>query len=127
MAVARLVLGGERIMTKLIAAVVIALAIAFLLFRPSGKNRIDGASARQLVKDGAVLLDVRTPGEFAAGHLEGAINIPVQDLGKRMTELKDKNKTVVVYCRSGARSASAAATLESAGYTTRDLGPMSAW
>ncbi len=114
-------------MTKLIVAVVITLVLAFFLFRPSSKNRVDGAQAKQLVKDGAVLLDVRTPGEFASGHIDGAINIPVQELGGRLGELKDKNKTVVVYCRSGARSASAAATLEAAGYTTRDLGPMSAW
>jgi phage shock protein E len=114
-------------MTKLIVAVVIALVLAFLLVRPSGKNRVDGAEARRLVEQGAVLLDVRTAAEFGGGHIQGAINIPVQELDARLADVGDKDKTVIVYCRSGARSARAAATLEAAGYTVRDLGSMAAW
>jgi len=58
----------------------------------------------QLVADGALLLDVRTPGEFADGHVQGALNVPVQVLESRIAEL-DPARPVVVYCRSGNRSA----------------------
>jgi rhodanese-related sulfurtransferase len=87
-----------------------------------------GAEARRLVGAGAVLLDVRTPEEFADGHVDGARNIPVQGLAGRLAEVGDKGTPVVVYCRSGGRSATAARMLKGAGYTTVfDLGPMSAW
>jgi rhodanese-related sulfurtransferase len=84
--------------------------------------------AHQWVESGARLVDVRTPDEYAAGHIEGAVNIPVQELPGRVDELAPKDAPVVVYCRSGARSASARRTLEAAGYTkVLDLGPMSRW
>lgn len=116
-------------MTKLLVAVFAALALAFLLLRsPRAGTRVDGAEARRLVSDGAVLLDVREPEEFAAGHLEGAINIPVDELGSRVGELGAKDRAVVVYCRSGRRSADALGTLKAAGFAGAvDLGPMSAW
>lgn len=88
------------------------------------------ASPRQdphaMVAEGATLLDVRTPGEFSSGHLEGAVNIPVQELDRRIDEIPTDH-SVVVYCASGMRSANAARTLRSRGYTVHDLGPMSAW
>lgn len=84
--------------------------------------------AHQIVEAGARLVDVRTPEEFDAGHIDGAVNIPVQDLPARMDELGRKDEPIVVYCRSGARSGSAKRTLEAAGYTkVVDLGPMSRW
>lgn len=82
--------------------------------------------AHELVDEGATLLDVRTPGEFASGHVEGAVNIPVQELGARMAEVP-RDRPVVVYCHSGARSASAAERLSSDGYEVLDLGAMSNW
>lgn len=110
---------------KLIAVVAL-LAIAYLLFAPKGD--IDGAEARRLVKEGALLLDVRTPEEFAAGHLPDALNIPVQELEQRIAELGPKQKSVVVYCRSGNRSGRAARLLKREGYpAVRDLGGMSRW
>jgi len=83
--------------------------------------------AHELVGAGALLLDVRTRGEFASGHLQGAVNIPVQELGARSRELPGKDRPVVVYCRSGARSAAAAEELGRLGFSTHNLGPMSAW
>lgn len=86
---------------------------------------------RELVARGAPLIDVRTPEEFAAGHVEGAVNIPVDQIGDRLTEIKNlvagKNDTLVIYCRSGNRSAHAARTLRAEGYEVIDFGPMSAW
>jgi|LauGreDrversion4_2_1035121.scaffolds.fasta_scaffold434854_2 rhodanese-related sulfurtransferase len=90
-------------------------------------GRIHGERAEALVKEGALLLDVRTPAEFAAGHLDGAINIPVQVLKRRVAEVP-KDRVVIVYCRSGARSAHASRLLLSEGHTTLyDLGPMRAY
>ena len=58
---------------------------------------------RQLVEQGALLLDVRTPAEFSEGHVPHATNIPVQELGARLGEVGPKTRPVVVYCRSGGR------------------------
>jgi len=76
----------------------------------------------------ARLVDVRSAGEYASGHLDGALNVPVQDLAKRMEELGDKTKPVVLYCASGMRSASAAGMLRRAGFAdVHDLGAMARW
>jgi rhodanese-related sulfurtransferase len=70
-----------------------------------------------LQKNGAVILDVRSQGEFASGHIEGAINIPVDVLTQNLFKLKDKNKTIIACCASGMRSASATSILKANGYT----------
>lgn len=76
---------------------------------------------------GHVLLDVRTPSEFASGHITGAINIPVQELQTRLNEVSS-DVPIVVYCRSGNRSASASQILSEAGYTPIfDLGGTIQW
>ncbi len=69
-----------------------------------------------------LLIDVRTPGEYAGGHLEGAMNINWldADFKARAGEL-DKGKTIYVYCQKGGRSAKAAAVLDSMGYNVVDL------
>lgn len=92
------------------------------LFRPSGP----AVDHRALVRDGATLVDVRTDDEFRAGHVEGARNIPVHEIEQRWSEIP-KDRKVVVYCRSGGRSASAAAALQRRGYEVVDIGPMHAW
>lgn len=92
------------------------------LFSPS-RPAVDH---RALVRDGATLVDVRTDDEFRAGHVQGARNIPVHEIEQRMSEIP-KDRKVVVYCRSGGRSASAAAALQRRGYDVVDIGPMQAW
>jgi phage shock protein E len=87
---------------------------------------VAGALAKDLVARGALLLDVRTAAEYAAGHVAGAINIPVDDLSSRLGEI-DPGRPIVVYCQSGARAARATQTLCDAGYKVYDLGPMSNW
>lgn len=68
------------------------------------------------VKDrGAVILDVRTVGEYADCHVKGSINIPLDQLPKKLNKLP-KNKPVIACCASGARSGSAVAFLKSQGY-----------
>ncbi len=79
-----------------------------------------------LVAAGGTLLDVRTQAEFDARHLDGALLIPVDELGSRIAEVPT-GQPVVVYCRSGARSARAATMLREAGYEVHDLGSIDNW
>lgn len=71
---------------------------------------------KQLVQDGAVILDVRTREEFNGGHIKGAINIPVQNLPSGDLSALGKDKVVITCCASGMRSASAKSILASRGY-----------
>jgi rhodanese-related sulfurtransferase len=67
----------------------------------------------------ALILDVRTAEEFAAGHVPGAVNIPHTQVGARLTELgDDRARPVVVYCESGRRAGMAADVLLNDGYTS---------
>lgn len=74
------------------------------------------ASIEDKIKAGALVIDVRTPEEFQDEHFDGAVNIPVEDVMRRLSEFGDKSKPVVVYCATGSRSAYAARFLRSAGY-----------
>lgn len=70
----------------------------------------------QLMKAGAIILDVRSKGEFESGHIKGAMNIPVEQLRNHLAKLKDKHQPIITCCASGMRSASARTLLQSAGY-----------
>lgn len=72
----------------------------------------------EMLKSGALVIDVRNPLEFAGGHADGAINIPDYDIGRKIEEaVPDKNQAIVVYCKRGSRSATAKSVLERMGYT----------
>lgn len=91
-------------------------------------GKVAPQKAKELVRAGARLVDVRTPGEHAVRHIEGSINVPLSELGGRLDELGDKARSVVVYCASGVRSASATRTLKNAGFTqVFDLGSIGRW
>lgn len=93
-----------------------------------GPERIDPRDARQLVAQGAVLLDVRSPHEFATVHLPQAVNIPVDQLDARLDEVRQFARPVVVYCASGMRSNKAAGVLRGAEIEdVHDLGSLSRW
>ncbi|MCA0429912.1 MAG: rhodanese-like domain-containing protein [Bacteroidetes bacterium] len=82
------------------------------------KNMFGGSNNEELkniIKNGALLIDVRTPSEFADGSVKGAINIPVDSIEKQTNKIKNKNN-IVVFCRSGARSAMAKSILEKNGF-----------
>lgn len=68
------------------------------------------------IKQGAVIVDVRTPQEFAAGHLDNAKNYPLSELDKHFANI-DKDTQIVLYCRSGNRSGQAFRYLQSQGFT----------
>jgi len=80
-------------------------------------------------KPDALLIDVRTEAEFKSGHIEGALLLPIDQLQAKLSELpKDKATPLVVYCRSGNRSATAAQILLQAGYSqVYDLGGIIDW
>lgn len=82
---------------------------------------------KELVKDGAVLVDVRTLAEFKSGHLDEAVNLPVETIADTIgNEISDKDTKIVLYCRSGNRSATAGQTLIDMGYkNVYDMGGMS--
>ena len=91
-------------------------------------GRVSGDEARKLIAKGARLVDVRTVGEYRGGHIEGALNIPVQELTSRVAELEPKDKPIIVYCASGNRSARARGVLKGAGFTAvSDLGAIDNW
>jgi len=79
-----------------------------------GGTSVDYAA---LVKEGAQIIDVRSTGEFASGHIKGSINIPLQVLGNNLSKIKI-DKPVITCCASGMRSASAKSLLLSKGYTS---------
>jgi len=70
----------------------------------------------EIIKKGAIILDVRSKEEFAGGHVKGSINIPVDQLKNNLSKLKDKNKPVITVCASGMRSATAKSILKSNGF-----------
>lgn len=96
------------------------------MFRTASQSKRTTATRSDQI---ALTLDVRTAEEFADAHVPGARNIPVQELQQRLAELGDnKHQPIIVYCRSGARSALAARLLSQLGFTSvKDIGAMSNW
>ena len=90
--------------------------VAFVVVMMMIKGRGDAAEAVKLLREGAVLIDVRSRGEFAGGHIDKAINIPIDELARRLKNI-DASKGVVVHCASGMRSSSALSVLREAGIT----------
>ena len=71
---------------------------------------------KELIQQGAVIIDVRSKGEYRGGHIQGSINIPVDELRQNLGKLKDKNQVIITCCASGMRSASAKSILKASGY-----------
>ena len=77
---------------------------------------------------GAVLLDVRSKGEYAGGHIPGSKNVPLDRISKVSGVVKEKTAPVFVYCLSGARSRQAVGYMQQMGYTNvRYIGGISSW
>ena len=99
----------------------------------------EAASYRQISMDeaitmmeeesGYIILDVRTPEEFADKHIPGAVNIPNETIGaEKIPELPDKDQLILVYCRSGNRSKQASEKLAALGYTNVvEFGGINSW
>ena len=83
-----------------------------------GGQKVD---LKNLVKQGALILDVRTPAEFQGGHIKGSINMPLQTLNQGLKKLK-KEQTIITCCASGMRSSSAKSILKSNGFEAHNGG-----
>jgi rhodanese-related sulfurtransferase len=123
-----------RMVTIIVIAIVVVVAVWYSMNH--GGNMF-GATAHQrltpqeyqasFAKTNHLLVDVRTAEEFRSGHIPGAKNIALQDLPQQMDKLP-KDKPIVLYCRSGARSNNAAQMLTKAGFTNvHDLGGIINW
>lgn len=111
----------------LLAAFAVWLIARNFGMRGAGAPHVTGDQARALVGEGATLVDVRMPFEFASDHIAGAINIPAHQIVKDPAAVP-AGRPVVLYCRSGARSARAGRALMKAGRTdVYDLGPRIRW
>ena len=101
-----------------LAIALVACAVAFPAGAAPGMIEPQALSERIAWADASlVLLDVRTPDEYAGGHLPGAINIPNAELADRIGELADaRERDIVVYCRTGNRTEQALKVLEKAGF-----------
>lgn len=125
--------------TIIIAGVVVAvLAGAAAIFWPksacsaascseSSGSKADTVSG-EVRRGEALLVDVREPEEYAAGHAAGAVLVPLGDVEAGKFGEKDKNKRTYLYCRSGKRAGAALAALKGQGYTNvENLGGLSDW
>lgn len=84
-------------------------------------------SAREAVKNGAIIVDVRTPEEFKQKHIKGAINIPIDTIMKRGITTISKDKELVLYCRTGSRSSVSARVLKEQGWRVHDVATQGEW
>ena len=70
----------------------------------------------ELIKKGAMIVDVRSKGEYSSGHIKGSVNIPVDQIGSNLKKFKSKDQIIITCCASGMRSGSAKHFLKSQGY-----------
>ena len=128
---------NRSLLIPAIAAVVVIAVAALLLLNNNAnccaadtiQSLSPAAYQEDFISSGSphLLVDVRTPEEFATGHIAGALNIPPDSLPTRLAEIPS-DQPVVVYCRSGNRSAQASQLLAAAGYTgIYDLGGIITW
>lgn len=112
----------------IILIIVLISVITFLSFNHSiPSNKITMSQAEKLIAEGATILDVRSYMEYRGGHIKNAQNIPYDEINETTIKLA-KNEKIIVYCRSGSRSAKAAETLENMGYNqVYDLGSIDNW
>jgi rhodanese-related sulfurtransferase len=83
-------------------------------------REVSREEARELVEGGAQLVDVRAPHEWEAGHIRGAVHLPLDELAERAGEL-DPERPVILYCRGGTRSSMATEALAESGYDAAKL------
>lgn len=110
----------SRQIKKILAACCLVCVLAGCSSDADGYTQVDASTAEQMMadEDNEIVLDVRTPEEYAEAHIPGAINVPNETIGDdAIAELPDKAQLIMVYCRSGNRSKQAAQKLADQGYT----------
>jgi phage shock protein E len=99
---------------RLLLAIAVVLIALFVLKRASF---VSANTARQLLQQGALVVDVRSAGEFNSGHVPGALNIELGNLkSEALRRFPDKNQVLLLHCLSGGRSGIARQQLKSLGY-----------
>ncbi|MBP8085569.1 MAG: rhodanese-like domain-containing protein [Cloacibacterium sp.] len=106
-------------MKKTISTILVTVVLSACSAPKSAENKLNTMEEKQMsikqeVAKGALMVDVRTPEEFASGSVKGGINIPLNEVESRINEFKGK-PAVVVFCRSGKRSGQAKEILENNG------------
>lgn len=120
----------KTIKSILASALLVVAASGAALATAATPQTVDAKQAAALQSSGALLLDVREADEYAQGHAPGSILIPLSQLQQRLQEIEsDKNKQIVLICRSGRRSEQAQKLLEKAGFsaTVNVEGGMNSW
>ena len=82
-----------------------------------------GVDLSKKMSEGAIIVDVRSPGEYAGGHVKGSKNIPLDKISGKIETIKKWNKPVITCCASGMRSGSAASILKNNGVEAYNAGP----
>ncbi len=110
-------------------AAIIDIVNSFKMFSNSAASRIPQSKAKEMMTDDVVILDVREQYEFVSGHIENAVNLPLGSVQYEISRVvEDTDKTLLVYCLSGARSASATRILHSLGYKNAyNFGGIASW
>ena len=99
------------------AATLFIAAVFAVYFIMKKSGQISAKDALEKLKNGALVIDVRSPGEFNAGNLAKAINIPMDEIETALLKrVKDKNQVLLLHCASGMRSGAAKQKLKGMGY-----------
>ncbi len=100
-----------------IACILVAFILVFYWLKHRGQ--ISAKDAQAQLKNGALIVDVRTPAEFNSGHVPDAINYPLDEIEVKLPRrVKDKNQAILLHCQSGMRSGVAMKKLKSLGYAS---------
>ena len=98
--------------------ILVIAAIVAVIFMMKKSGQISAKDALEKLRNGALVIDVRSPGEFSSGHLPKAINIPLDEIETALQKrVKDKNQMLLLHCASGMRSGMAKSKLIGMGYT----------
>ena len=111
--------------------IIILCFVCFLGCEAKHNSSVNYVEAKEkIINESAILVDVRTEEEYNEGHIDGAILLPLDSIDNDSSEklIGDKNTVIIVYCKSGKRSAQALEKLTELGYKeVYDLGAMSNW
>ena len=100
---------------KIITITILTTIIMFSIFK-NLFSQGNSVNLETFISDGAFMVDVRTPAEFAEGSVKGSVNIPLDKVPTQLNKFKDK-KHIIVFCRSGNRSSQAKSILQQNGFT----------
>ncbi len=120
---------GPKIYITLAIVLILIIGAVVLARRPKMYTKISHQEAKTMQDQGTLVIDVREPHEYAEGHIEGAINVPLAGVENLIGKIApDKDTPLLVHCRSGMRSRTAANKLTTMGYTkVYDFGGIMDW